>query len=103
MMYDIFRKSGKEHREGGPARTVYYTEGMLYSLEYSINGMTHREDGPAVTIYFLSGSPRSIYYCFNDLLHREDGPAHTTYDWNGAIIMEEYYLHGSKTDKSFIK
>jgi hypothetical protein len=102
-MFDIFRKFGKEHREGGPARTVYYSDGMVYFKEYSINGMMHREDGPAVTVYFLSGSIRYIYYCFNDLFHREDGPAQITCDWNGAILMEEYYLHGNKTDKSFMK
>ena len=82
------------HREDGPARLWYYSNGNFKQRQWIIRGKLHREDGPALINQDKNGEIYHQRYYINGKLHREDGPAVLSKDRKG-----EYYLRGKRSTK----
>ncbi len=76
-----WHKDGKLHREDGPA--IEMTDG---TKEWWIDGKRHREDGPAVA---LKNGTKKWYK--NGKLHRDDGPA---VEYKSGT--KKWYINGKK-------
>ena len=68
-------KEGELHRENGPSRVYYNSDGGIISEYWHINGKSHRVDGPSYTSYTEDGILFEEIWRINDSFHREDGPA----------------------------
>ena len=48
------------HREDGPAKICYYSNGNIRAEEYYKYGVWHRDNGPVIVYYYKSGNIKSV-------------------------------------------
>jgi hypothetical protein len=90
---EAFYRSGKLHREDGPAVQQRRPDGSTRQ-QYWRQGKLHREDGPAWIDRNADGSTYDAFY--NDgQLHRDDGPAIRARKADGSV-QEMYYRAGAQ-------
>lgn len=85
---------GRPHREGGPASTLYYTDGVVAREMWFHDGVLHREDEPADARYFPSGDRHVQIWVVGDKLHRDGGPAVVERDPTTQIVHTAWYSEG---------
>lgn len=68
-----YHRNAQLHRINGPASTLDYGQGTIYSYWY-VNGLMHRDGGPAFESFVDGLLYRHDYY-YQGILHRIGGPA----------------------------
>lgn len=86
--------AGRLHRDPfeGPALIERHDDGRLRQVEYHFNGRLHREDGPARVRYGSDGAVVHELYCLFGKVHRDptEGPAYIARRDDGGVESEIY-------------
>ena len=73
MIYDLFKKYGKLHRDNDPAFIFYREDGSIWSERYYMAGILQREDGdPAIIRYDIDEENPSLeeYYIVGRVVYK---------------------------------
>lgn len=60
----------------------------------------HKIDGPALQYWYSDGIINSQFYFIDGKHHRLDGPSYISYDESGVTISKEYWINGEEIDCS---
>jgi hypothetical protein len=66
---------GVVHRDNGPARIVYWENGVVRLQEYRKGGVLHRLNGPALARFYDNGEKERWEFHHKGYLHRDGGEA----------------------------
>jgi len=97
---EYYNSDNELHREGGPARIVYFDNGDVADEYYYKNGLQHRDDGPAVIAYHPNGNVHYERYYRRDQQHCVGGPAVTEYYNDGTVNFKRYYIYGCRVGQA---
>ena len=102
IMWEEWRlPNGNLHKEDGPAKIRYYTDGNKESEQWYKNGLYHREDGPSYRRWDVDGSIISEAWEIDGNYHREDGPATVRYNKDGNIGVNYYISNCFLTEEEW--
>lgn len=89
--------NGEHHREDGPSRMEWLSNGVIRRESWQIHGSHHREEGPA----FIMRDPKTgkittEQWHLDGEAHRINGAAAIETDGNTGIIIEEDWMRHGK-------
>ena len=90
--HEFWYRNGREHRENGPAETIWNTKGTKISECWNINGREHRENGPTEIIWNTKGIKLHERWFKYGQCHRKKHPADTCWESDGYI--ERWFTNG---------
>ena len=94
-MSEVYIKNNRQHREDGPAETIWHENGKVKQEVWYFEDVLHRGDGgPTVSFFFETGATKALVYRVHGKRHRLDGPALIRYLQDGTAWTREYYING---------
>ena len=86
----------QNHRNDGPATTIYRLDGSIRDIIYYENNLEHRTDGPAITEFHANGRVARIAYAKREQFHRVGGPAVIRFHADGTMARRTYYMRDQR-------
>ncbi len=71
-------------------------DGSTIKVEFFRSGRLHRDDGPAVASFNAGGRLRRAQWWSEGQMHRTNGPADQEWDWRGALVCESWRRKDSR-------